>query len=378
MAISCHICYKRFINAPVPTATISPGGLAVNRILKLLPLVIVTIATIGCSHNYYNVPQDAYAKKVRVLGIAPLLVDTESDIRHPEKEALVSLLRETNRKNEKELVAMLKDTSAYFSVRLLPDDPDQLVRSLVFRRERRDDAGVAYNKYFFKLQELRDLITRNGVDAVMVVVVSGLAKKEAVRSSNLLSYLDSTYNYLIMTAQILDADGTVLWEYPNFRMRLISFPPMLALQYPAFDEAEANASDQVEVRFKTIAGIGRALGKTQASALQAKTQVSVLYADQFDKMVSLLTPDSNLFGSSKSQEKKPAAPQPQDSPTQTAPASPQQPVEIQPAAQTPAPAAAPATEPVIAPPTPLVVEPPSAGTSPTPPMPPAAIPHSDR
>ena len=379
MAISRHFWYKRHINAPVTTATLSSGGLAVNRMLKLLPVVLISIFTFGCSHNYYNVPKDAYASKVRVLGVAPLLVDADSDIRYPDKGALVDLVRDANRRSEKELVAMLKDTGAYFSVKLLPDDPDQLVGNLVYRRERRDDAGVIYNKYFFKVQELRDYITRNGVDAVMVVVVSGITKKDSIRSSNLLSYLDSSYDYLIMTAQILDADGTVLWEYPNFRQRLLSFPPLLPLQYPAFDEAEANASDKVEVKFKTIEGIGRAFGKMQTSSLSSKAKISVLYADQFEKMVSLLTPDSQLLGNGSNGEKKSAAPQPEPQPTsrQSAPAAPQ-PAAVQPVTETPAPAASqPVSEPVIAAPAPVVVEPVAPVASPIKPIGPA-VPHSDR
>ena len=359
-----------------------------NRILKLLPVVIISIFTFGCAHNYYNVPKDTYTSKVRVLGVAPLLVDANSEIRYPDKDALVGLVKEANRRYEKELVAMLRDTGAYFSVQLLPDDPDQLMGNLVFRRERRDDGGVTYNKYFFKMQELRNYITKNGVDAVMVVVVSGMTKKESIRSSNLLSYLDSNYDYLIMTAQILDADGTVLWEYPNFRQRLLSFPPMLALQYPDFDEAKANATDKVEVRFKTIEGLGRAFDKTQTSSLSSKNQVSVLYADQFENMVALLTPDSNLFGNGSEGEKRAVTQESQKQPAlEPAPVAPQpapaarQPVpeKVQPATQTPLPAGAETTaEPAITAPAPLVTESLDAGAPTTMPIPPPAVPHSDR
>lgn len=61
----------------------------------------------------------------------------------------------------------------------------------------------------------------------------------------------------IMSAQILDANGTVLWEYPNFRSRTISHEPMIALQYPDFSEAEANGLEKANIKFKTIEGIRR-------------------------------------------------------------------------------------------------------------------------
>ena len=44
--------------------------------------------------GYYNIPREAYEKKVRILGVAPIMVDADSDIRHPEKEKLVALLKE--------------------------------------------------------------------------------------------------------------------------------------------------------------------------------------------------------------------------------------------------------------------------------------------
>lgn len=281
-----------------------------KSILKLVPLCIVAILTFGCAQNYYNIPRESYEKRVRTLGVAPIFIDSESDIRHPEKEPLVALVKDANRKNEKELVALLKQTGVYFTVRLLDGDADQLFSTLFFRRERRDDAGVVYNKYFFKGEALRDLVTRNQLDAVMVVVVSGLTRKETVHSRNLLAYLESDYNYLTMTAQVLDADGNILWEFPNFRKRMPALSPLFALQYPDFDEADANLSDKVEVKFKTIPGISRAFAKADDSSVLKNVQVSTLYGAIFDNMVSLLKPERNLFGNGKKEEKKPEATQP--------------------------------------------------------------------
>ena len=136
----------------------------------------------------------------------------------------------------------------------------------MFRRERRDDASVVYNKYFYKLPELKELITRNGLDAVMFTVVSGLTRQDSVRSSNLVSYLETDYNFLVMTSQIFDANGNILWEFPNFRENRPSLPAFFELQYPDFDEAKANETDKVEIKFKTIPGIARAFNKTEESS----------------------------------------------------------------------------------------------------------------
>ena len=261
-----------------------------KNLLKITLLSLVVFLNFGCAHNYYNIPRESYEKKVRVLGVAPFFVDGDSDIRHPDREGLVALARDLNRKNEKELVARLKDTEAYLSVRMPDANADQLFSSIFFRRERRSDAGVVYNKYFFKQQEVRELIEKNSLDAVMLVVVSGLTRKDKLYSSNFLSFLEYDYNYLALTAQILDADGFILWEYPNFQQKLSPLAPLLNLQFADFDEATANVTEKVDVKFKTLPGITRAFAKPASSQIQKDAPVSRQYAAIFDEMVAMLKP----------------------------------------------------------------------------------------
>ena len=323
------------------------------RIARCIFPLALLLMTVGCAHNYYNIPQESYEKKIRVLGVAPVFVDGDSDIRHPEKESLLALVRNQNRKNEQELVSMLKDTGVYLSVRMPEAQADDLFSSLFFRRERRMDAGVIYNKYFFKQQELKELIEKNHVDALMVVVVSGITFPEKIYSSNLMSFLETDYNYLIMTGQIFDANGAVLWEYPNFQKRMLSYKPLFNLQYPDFDEAAANVTDKVDVKFKTIPGIARAFEKTRSSSFN-DSRISRLYGEVFDDMVSMLGRKFRWFW--EKDERGAAAPV-RTEPV-SVPAPPSQPKEALPAAApAPAPTQAPqkaippaATEPVPAPP----------------------------
>jgi hypothetical protein len=304
------------------------------RIFRCFPLVVLLLMTVGCAHNYYNIPQESYEKKVRVIGVAPIFVDGDSDIRHPEKEPLLALIRSQNRKNEQELVGLLKDTGVYMAVRMPSAQADDLFSSLFFRRERRMDAGVVYNKYFFRQQELKEIIQKNQLDALMLVVVSGLTRQEKIYSSNLLSFLEADYNLLVMTAQILDADGNVLWEYPNFQKRLLSFKPLFNLQYPDFDEAAANQTDKVDIKFKTIPGITRALDQTQSSDVREDGKVSKQYGAVFADMVSLLKRKFRFFW----EAGEPAAAVQQKSEPVTAPPSP----AVQPAPAVSAPSAPPA------------------------------------
>jgi hypothetical protein len=315
-----------------------------HRFLKPLFAVLVTLGLAGCAGSYYNVPKERYVQKVRTLGVLPIFVDPGSDIRQPQKDEVVALIRELNRKNEQQLVAGLRETGGYFMVTLLEGDADRQFENLYFRRELRDDAGVTYNKYFFKQQEIRDLFSHANVDAVLVMVVSGITRHDRVFSSNLLKYLDADYNSLILTAQIIDADGTLLWEYPNFRQHSPALPTFLPLQYPDFDEAAANLDEKVDIKFRTVAGLRRALEKDGKDYLFRATGTSQIYKTAFEDIVSLLRPEVRIFG--KKEETKPSAQEQQ--PAKPAEKQAEKPAAVKPAAE---PKAAPA------PPEPTAAEP---------------------
>jgi hypothetical protein len=258
----------------------------------LVAVLMISGMISGCAQNHFNVPIDNFAEKVKVLGVIPIIVDADSDIIHPQKEQLTQIVTDMNRKYEQQLVSKLKGTGNFFTVALMDGDPKSIFGDLLSRREKRDDAAILYNKYFLKNNELRNYIKRNNLDAVMLIVVSGLTKSDRVYSGNLLSSLTGDYNFLTMTAQILDANGVLLWEYPNFRSREPAYCPMINLQYPDFSEADANLSGKAQMKFRTLDGIQRSLDKKKKDLLFRQTQESEIYAKQFDEMLSLLKYDS--------------------------------------------------------------------------------------
>lgn len=300
--------------------------------MKRLLLVFTLLATVisGCSQNHFNVPTENFADKVRVLGVVPIIMDADSDIRHPQKEQLISLVTEMNRNYEQQFVSKLKATGDFSTVVLLDGDPQSIFGKLSARREKRDDASILYNKYFWKNDELRDYIQKNNLDAVMLIVISGLTKSDKVMSIGQMKSLASDYNYLIITAQILDANGATLWEYPNFRQNILRHDPLINLEYPDFNEAEANLTTSANVKFKTIEGIRRTFEQKRKDLLLRETREPEVYGKQFDEIVSLLRYDSG-------KEKKPlapAAPRPSDGQAVTAPL--QAPAATAPSAPAPA------------------------------------------
>jgi len=258
----------------------------------LVAVLLISGMMSGCAQNHFNVPAGNFAEKVKVLGVIPIVVDADSDIRHPQKEQLIQILTDMNRKYEQQFVRKLKGTGNYQMVALMEDDPQKFFAQMFFRREKRDDATIQYNKYFLKNDELREYIRKNNLHAVMLIVVSGLTKKENIYTNNLLSTLSSDFNYLIMTAQIFDASGTILWEYPNFRQRILTYNPMFNLQYPDFSEAEANLSNTPNLKFKTLEGIKRSFDKKYKDLLLRETQETEIFGKQYDEILDLLKYDS--------------------------------------------------------------------------------------
>jgi hypothetical protein len=288
--------------------------------MKKLLVIPLLFLLFGCARNHFNVPVENFADKVKTLGVAPIFVDADSDIKYPQKDRLISIITEMNRKHEQQFVRMLKETGNFYTVVLLDGDPQGMFSNLFFHREKRDDATIQYNKYFWKNAELQDYLKKNNLDAVMLIVVSGLSKSDKIFSGNLMMSATNDYNYLIMTAQILDANGTILWEYPNFRSRLLTHYPMINLQYPDFSEAEANVSGSANVKFKTLDGIRRSLELKRKDMLLRETQESEVYGKQFDEMLSYIKydPDTDKHGTAASTGKvlhnsdsKPPAPAPE-------------------------------------------------------------------
>ena len=251
-------------------------------------LLFVAGTMLGCARNHLNIPAENFADKVKVLGVAPIFIDVDSDIIHPQKELLTPLISDLNRKYEPLLVRKLQSTGNFYAVTPLADEPRQLFSSLMARREKRNDAGIQYNKYFWKNDEIGAYIKKNRLDAVMVLVVSGLTKTSTIYSSNLLTSLETNFNFLTISAQILGPDGTVLWEYPNFRGQMLPYYPLVNLQYPDFSESEANVSRKTVVRFKSLDGIRRTLEKKKSDWLLQETQEPEVYGRLFDEMTSLI------------------------------------------------------------------------------------------
>ena len=148
-----------------------------KRLLQAGCLALFAIVSVGCAQNYYNVPRETYEKKVRTLGVAPLFVDGDSDIKHPEKEALVNLIKDANRKNEKELAAQLRDTGVYSSVRLLDNDAgplDPAQRAVGQEQPGLELAGIgdADLRIIFEYKNSKGVVFHNSIWGIITHIIN--------------------------------------------------------------------------------------------------------------------------------------------------------------------------------------------------------------
>ena len=228
-------------------------------------LLMVTVFLVGCGGQSFKISKAEYGQKVRTLGVLPLLVDDGSDIMHPEKTRLLSLIKETNRDKTGYLIAQLKEQKNYFDVRPVPGDPDMLFNGLVRGWDFQASKKGLERNYEFNAGFLTTLSEKNLVDGYLVIILHGIMLPQKRWDRTHLNFLESEYNFVVENAYVILPSGQVVWEH-----RGSAGDPFLTLQYPDFDEAHYNKTNKVKIKFVSIQGIETTL--TEASGLVQKDE----------------------------------------------------------------------------------------------------------
>ncbi|MCW8858589.1 MAG: hypothetical protein OQK50_04025 [Deltaproteobacteria bacterium] len=249
---------------------------------KILFCSFLVVFLFGCSSGTFQVPRQEYQTRVQVLGVLPLLVDYDSALRYPQKEALLDILsRSVSGKNDL-LVEQLKKKKGYFDVRALTANPEMTALSLLESGSPHDDAGRPLG-YAFNVATVSELARQNVVDALLVVVFSGEQVEETRRSRTKLETLKTNYSDVLATAAVVDRNGQVLWRLAGAD----SFQA-LVLQYADFDEAYFNRTDMVQLKNIGLAGIERALEEVPDK--DGTVELPEMYKDLFAEIVSGISP----------------------------------------------------------------------------------------
>ncbi|SHI94974.1 hypothetical protein SAMN02745165_01220 [Malonomonas rubra DSM 5091] len=221
----------------------------------------------GCSWGQYQVPKENYRAEVQVLGVLPILVDQAAHFDYPQKNTLIDLIVRSAADKQMPLVEQLREKKGYFDVRALPGNAELLGLSLLSAELPRVDDGRPTG-YQYNAEAVRQLAEQNVVDGLLVVVIAGTQVTETRRSRTLLESLETSYNDIVATAEVVDRNGKVLW-----RLSGKEAVRMLLLQYPDFDEAHYNLTDVVKVKNISLAGIERALEAEEGELPQPYQQL---------------------------------------------------------------------------------------------------------
>jgi hypothetical protein len=250
-----------------------------HRWFLLFPILLIA----GCA-GFFKVPQTEYRQKVQTLGVLPLLVDGNSVITHPDREAVMELLRRHSLNTHLRLIDILKEQKGYFDVRPVEGNPRELFRSLVISDALRGTGADIYRHYGFNSRIASELTEENVVDALLVIILHGEVRPAKRWDRRHLAYLEAPYNEILTTAAVVMPSGEVVWEYPG-----VTDGAFLFLQYPDFDEAFYNRSDEVRIRYISLAGLDRTLGEADRSLLGRRT-LPGRYRELFESLAAALKP----------------------------------------------------------------------------------------
>ncbi|MFK5927300.1 MAG: hypothetical protein QM483_11765 [Desulfuromusa sp.] len=249
---------------------------------KMLYCGLLVVFLAGCGSGKFQVPKQEYQTRVQVLGVLPLLVDTNSSLNYPQKDTLFDILtRSANGKHEL-LAEELKKKKGYFDVRPLSVSPELTALSLLSAGSPHDESGWPEG-YVFDAATVAEMARQNVLDAVLVVVFSGEQIEETRRSRTKLETLTTRYNDIRATAAVIDRDGQVLWKLAGRD----SFQA-LVLQYADFDEAYFNNTDLVRVKNITLSGIEQVLDETPGK--DGVSPLPRMYKNLFAEIVSGISP----------------------------------------------------------------------------------------
>lgn len=261
-----------------------------RRWLWAMMAVLVAFLAAGCAEGVYNVPKEQYRTIVRTLGVLPLMVDGGTSMQHPRKTEVLALVRRVNAGKEAALVELLREKKAYFDVRPVEGEPAALLSRLAVARKTADDKDAGY-AYRFRPAAVAELTRATASDALLVVICYGTPRQERSWDRTRVQYLDAAFESILVSAAVVLPSGEVVWEY-----RSPLGEPFLALQYPDFDEAHYNKTDQVAMKYISLPGLERTLTEPDTSWF-GRSEVPVPYHALFKELAAGLKPGLlNPFG----------------------------------------------------------------------------------
>jgi len=250
--------------------------------IRAIVLGLVIFSLTACGGTGFKIGKEEYRQRVRTLGVVPLLVDGSSQLDHPRASEVVALLRRRSSGQHLQLVELLKEQKGYFDVRPVAGNPVALFDRLVRGRAWQEGGDGPYHHYRFDPRTVAELNRQQSTDALLVIVLNGAVRTEKRWDRTRLSYLEAPFNSILAAAAVVLPSGEIVWEHPGGKA-------FLDMQYPAFDEAYYNMTEEVPIRFITLGGLERHLNEPGRKLLQGAV-LPLPYQELFDLLASDLKP----------------------------------------------------------------------------------------
>lgn len=218
-----------------------------------------------------------------VLAVVPILVDQGSVIEHPQKDQVLELLRFNSQGREEYLAERLRKGGRFFDVRLAQGDPGTLFDSLVIGSQLQGGETEERRLYRFAPAGVQQVSETVVAERVLVLILHGEKALQERWDRNRVSYLTTRYNTVFASAFLLDTSGQVLWQYKTDPIR-----DFLPLQYPNFDDAHYNKSNQVPLVFLKVEGLERYLLEKETSFFNRPSNTPKIYKDWMDDLTAKL------------------------------------------------------------------------------------------
>ncbi|PLX72456.1 MAG: hypothetical protein C0615_11985 [Desulfuromonas sp.] len=220
---------------------------------------------------------------MKTLGVLPVLIDAAT-IEYSNRDGLAALLEETSWEVADWLIEDLREKGDYFDVRRVEGDREQLLAQIIAGREVVGEGAASHHRYQFNPVAISELTERSLADAVLVVIINGIERPEKRwhTHSTRLEYLESAYRSLLYTAAVVTPPSEQLWVRPA-----ASGDFLMHLDYPDFDEAYWNMTDEVKVKEITLPGLQSRLAEFD-QGLFVKTAIPKKYDQMINDLVDQL------------------------------------------------------------------------------------------
>lgn len=254
--------------------------------MKRFLLILIPLFLLNACSSFYQVKPEEYKDRVKRLGVVPLIVDAESTILHPQRDVILSALRQSSEGRHRDLAAIIAEDAGYAAV--IPIETDPTAAKLLQEGVLLSDQGKDAARHYRINPAVAAEISRGaGVDALLVVVLNGVDNRGKRWERKGTHYLEENFNEIQATALVVAPDGTILWERPG-----TIGGPFIDLQYVDFDGAYYNRTDIVEKRFITVDGLKRRLSQQDKNVF-GKDLGPSLYRQLFHALGDALTVSGN-------------------------------------------------------------------------------------